>query len=299
MAEGEADYRFPLVVKGNWGCSLSKSLKNKLLCYFQSPKRSGGGECKILVDPDRGEQITVYFAQEEVRERVLRIKSHEPSLPEMKPLKLSVSLPSVEVAPNNNVFLKNYLSLQLDAQEVLQRDRHQISKIALHVKKYQQELSQNPSSSLVALENVPETTIECMLILLVETVSGLSEEDKDFDMEMVPECNAAVITFIKPIETNQFIRAFNQYHRVQQQKISARTLEMPKSILVENISPEIPKDYIIIYFESKKHGGGLVLDISYIPEDNSAIITFQESKGNAWCCKLIKYMMEPRAIGHI
>ncbi|XP_026563853.1 poly [ADP-ribose] polymerase 14, partial [Pseudonaja textilis] len=354
MAEGEADYRFPLVVKGNWGCSLSKSLKNKLLCYFQSPKRSGGGECKILVDPDRGEQITVYFAQEEVRERVLRIKSHEPSLPEMKPLKLSVSLPSVEVAPNNNVppeeqdpsqrpvvakeihqldyaekeagkmaiqegfsivvtadagreiqidFLELYFENkkhsgggpvkscikdgqqfivtfenEADAQEVLQRDRHQISKIALHVKKYQQELSQNPSSSLVALENVPETTIECMLILLVETVSGLSEEDKDFDMEMVPECNAAVITFIKPIETNQFIRAFNQYHRVQQQKISARTLEMPKSILVENISPEIPKDYIIIYFESKKHGGGLVLDISYIPEDNSAIITFQESK---------------------
>ncbi|XP_026521210.1 poly [ADP-ribose] polymerase 14-like [Notechis scutatus] len=354
MAEGEADCRFPLVVKGNWGCSLSKPLKNKLLCYFQSPKRSGGGECKILVDPDREEQITVYFAKEEVRENVLRIKSHEPSVPEMKRLKLTVSLPSVEVAPNNNMPLEeqdpsqrpvvakeihqldyaekeagkmaiqegfsivvtadagreiqiDFLELyfenkkhsgggpvkscikdgqqfivtfenEADAQEVLQRDRHQISKIALHVKKYQQELSQDPSSSLVVLENVPETTIECMLILLVETVSGLSEEDKDFDMEMVPECNAAVITFIKPIETNQFIRAFNQYHRVQQQKISARTLEMPKSILVENISPEIPKDYIVIYFESKKHGGGLVLDISYKPKDNSAIITFQESK---------------------
>uniref|UniRef100_A0A8C5WSW7 PAR14-like first RRM domain-containing protein n=1 Tax=Laticauda laticaudata TaxID=8630 RepID=A0A8C5WSW7_LATLA len=106
MAEGEAGCGFPLVVKGNWGCSLSKSLKNKLLCYFQSPKRSGGGECKILVDPDREEQITVYFAREEVRESVLRIKSHELSLPEMKSLKLTVSLPSVEVAPNNNVPLE-------------------------------------------------------------------------------------------------------------------------------------------------------------------------------------------------
>uniref|UniRef100_A0A8C6Y7C4 Poly [ADP-ribose] polymerase n=1 Tax=Naja naja TaxID=35670 RepID=A0A8C6Y7C4_NAJNA len=243
MAEGEASYRFPLVVEGNWGCSLSKTLKNKLLCYFQSPKRSGGGECKILVDP-----VILFYIS--VRESVLSIKSHELSLPGMKTLKLTV----------------------------LQRDCHQISKIALHVKKYQQELSQDPSSSLVVLENVPETTIECMLILLVETVSGLSEEDKDFNVEMMPECNAAVITFIKPIETNKFIRAFNQYHRVQQQKISARTLEMPKSILVEDISPEIPEDYIVVYFECKKHGGGLVLDISYIPEDNSAIITFQESK---------------------
>uniref|UniRef100_A0A8C6YBM9 Poly [ADP-ribose] polymerase n=1 Tax=Naja naja TaxID=35670 RepID=A0A8C6YBM9_NAJNA len=259
MAEGEASYRFPLVVEGNWGCSLSKTLKNKLLCYFQSPKRSGGGECKILVDPGREEQITVYFAQEAVRESVLSIKSHELSLPGMKTLKLTASLPSVEVAPNNNVPLE-------------EQDPSQVSMCTML------ELSQDPSSSLVVLENVPETTIECMLILLVETVSGLSEEDKDFNVEMMPECNAAVITFIKPIETNKFIRAFNQYHRVQQQKISARTLEMPKSILVEDISPEIPEDYIVVYFECKKHGGGLVLDISYIPEDNSAIITFQESK---------------------
>uniref|UniRef100_A0A8C6Y7M5 Poly [ADP-ribose] polymerase n=1 Tax=Naja naja TaxID=35670 RepID=A0A8C6Y7M5_NAJNA len=273
MAEGEASYRFPLVVEGNWGCSLSKTLKNKLLCYFQSPKRSGGGECKILVDP-----VILFYIS--VRESVLSIKSHELSLPGMKTLKLTASLPSVEVAPNNNVPLEEQDPSQVSmcTMLVLQRDCHQISKIALHVKKYQQELSQDPSSSLVVLENVPETTIECMLILLVETVSGLSEEDKDFNVEMMPECNAAVITFIKPIETNKFIRAFNQYHRVQQQKISARTLEMPKSILVEDISPEIPEDYIVVYFECKKHGGGLVLDISYIPEDNSAIITFQESK---------------------
>lgn len=83
-------------------------------------------------------------------------------------------------------------------------------------------------------------------------------------------------------ETDKFIKAFNQYHRVQQQKISARSLEMPKSILVENIPPVIPKDYIVIYFESKKNGGGLVLENNYIPEDNSAIITFQDSKGNVW-----------------
>ncbi|XP_013925211.1 PREDICTED: poly [ADP-ribose] polymerase 14 [Thamnophis sirtalis] len=354
MAAAEPAYRFPLLVEGNWGCSLGKTLKNKLLCYFQSPKRSGGGECKIHVDPGKEEQITVYFAQEEVRKSVLNIKSHELSLPEMKTLKLTVSLPSVKVAPNNNMPLEEQdpsqrpviakethqldytekeagklaiqeefrvvvtadtgLEIQIDilelyfenkrhsgggpvkscikdgqqfivtfeneadAQEVLRRDRHQISNIVFHVKKYQQELSQELSSSLVVLENVPKTTIECMLILLVETVSGLSEEDKDFDVEMVPESNAAVIAFMMPIETDKFIKAFNQYHRVQQQKISARSLEMPKSILVENISPEIPEDYIVIYFESKKHGGGLVLDINYTPLDNSAIITFQESK---------------------
>ncbi|XP_063144808.1 protein mono-ADP-ribosyltransferase PARP14-like [Candoia aspera] len=371
MAEAEAIYRFPLVVEGNWGCSLTKNLKNKLHCYFQSHKRSGGGECKIHVNPSRKEQIIVYFAKEEVRESVLNMNSHELSLPEKKKLKLTVSLPSVAVAHNakepleeqgpsqkpaaaeephqlgeqsfeNNssdaksdypekeaskmavqegfsvvvmvdagseiqidileMYFENKrhsgggpvkacikdgqqfiitFENEADAQEVLQRDHHELNKIVLHVRKYQQELRQDQSemtSSLVVLENVQETTIECMLVLLVETVSGLSEDDKEFDVEMVPECSAAVITFIKPIETDKFINAFNQYHRVKQQKISARSLEMTKSILVENIPPGISKDYIVIYFESKKHGGGLVLETSYIPEDNSAVITFQDGK---------------------
>ncbi|XP_007428032.2 poly [ADP-ribose] polymerase 14-like isoform X1 [Python bivittatus] len=371
MAEAEEVFRFPLVAEGNWGCSLSKNLKNKLHCYFQSPKRSGGGECKIHVNPGREGQITVYFAKEEVRERVLNMKHHELSLPENKKLKLMVFLPSVGVVPDNSELLEeqdpsqkpvaakephqlgeqslvNYSSdansdysekeagkmaiqesfsvvvmadadseIQMDflemyfenkkysgggpvkscikdgqqfiitfeneadAHEVLRRDHHQVNKIVLHVRKYQQELKQDQSetsSSLVVLENVKETTIKCMLVLLVETVSGLSEEDRDFDVEMVPESNAAVITFIKPIETGTFIKEFNQYHRVKQQKISARPLEITESILVENIPPGISKDYIIIYFESKKHGGGVVLETTYIPEDNSAMITFQDGK---------------------
>lgn len=64
MAEKET-YRFPVLVEGDWGPSVSKSLKNKLLCYFQSPKRSGGGECKILTNKEK--QIEVYFADEKGR----------------------------------------------------------------------------------------------------------------------------------------------------------------------------------------------------------------------------------------
>lgn len=92
----------------------------------------------------------------------------------------------------------------LDAQEVLQR-KHCLNKIDLTVKPWQVETSQescqveNSEGSLlptaVVLGNVKNTIKDCMLIMLVENVSGLSEEDGDFIVEMIPELSAAVVTF--------------------------------------------------------------------------------------------------------
>lgn len=83
----------------------------------------------------------------------------------------------------------------LDAQEVLQR-KHHLSKTDLVVKPCQVE---NCEGSLlptaVVLENVNETTEDCMLIMLVENVSSLSEDNGDFRVEMIPELCAAVVTF--------------------------------------------------------------------------------------------------------
>lgn len=94
--------------------------------------------------------------------------------------------------------------MRLDAQEVLQR-KHHLNKIDLVVKPWQVETLQescqvkNSEGSLlptaVVLENVKETTKDCMLTMLVENISGLSEDDGDFSVEMIPELCAAVVTF--------------------------------------------------------------------------------------------------------
>ncbi|XP_015284491.1 PREDICTED: poly [ADP-ribose] polymerase 14-like [Gekko japonicus] len=101
MAE-EGAFLFPVLVAGNWSSSLNTSLKNKLLRYFQSPKRSGGGECRIHVELWPEEHVTVYFAEDEVRQRVLGMKTHELILPGEEKLKLTVSLPAVTTDENES-----------------------------------------------------------------------------------------------------------------------------------------------------------------------------------------------------
>ncbi|NXA55432.1 PAR14 polymerase, partial [Nothocercus julius] len=130
--------------------------------------------------------------------------------------------------------------------------------------------------ALVVLENVRETIGHYMLIMLVENISGLSEEDNDFSVEMIPEINAAVVTFSESTATEEFVKKFNQNHRAKQQNITARCLEVTKSLMAENIPPNTSDDYIAVYFENKKNGSAQVVDVQQLPDEGAAIITFSD-----------------------
>ncbi|NXI65090.1 PAR14 polymerase, partial [Anseranas semipalmata] len=131
-------------------------------------------------------------------------------------------------------------------------------------------------SPLVVLENVQETVNNYMLIMLVENISGLSEEDGDFSVEMIPEIQAAVLTFTGSTATGEIVKKLNQSQRAKKQNITARCLELTKSIRAENIPPNTPSDYITIYFESKKNGGAQVVDVQQLHDEGAAIITFSD-----------------------
>lgn len=70
--------------------------------------------------------------------------------------------------------------------------------------------------------------------------------------------------------------------------MTARLLEVTCSIKAENIPDNISTDYITVYFESARSGGGPVSDIQLLPEENAAIITFCDHKGNGCLCFLTK-----------
>ncbi|XP_009977362.1 PREDICTED: poly [ADP-ribose] polymerase 14-like, partial [Tauraco erythrolophus] len=166
-----------------------------------------------------------------------------------------------------------------DAQEVLRRKHHSVKKIDLLVRPWQVEDSQGSlSSTVVVLENVQEAVKDCMLIMLVENISGLSEDDGDFSVEMIPEIHAAAVTFTGNTVAGEFAKKLNQNHRAKQQNITARCLELTRSIRAENIPPNTPNDYITIYFENKKNGGAQVVNVEQLPDEDAAIVTFSDHK---------------------
>jgi hypothetical protein len=56
---------FPLLVEGSWGSDPPKNLSTKLQMYFQSPKRSGGGECEVRAEPGSPGRFLVLFFPED------------------------------------------------------------------------------------------------------------------------------------------------------------------------------------------------------------------------------------------
>uniref|UniRef100_A0A7N8Y4G0 PAR14-like first RRM domain-containing protein n=1 Tax=Mastacembelus armatus TaxID=205130 RepID=A0A7N8Y4G0_9TELE len=69
----------PVTVKGDWDPSQSKTVKNKLQLYFQSRKKSGGGDCRVEVE-DGAPRAAVYFKRQDVRDNVLAKENHEITL---------------------------------------------------------------------------------------------------------------------------------------------------------------------------------------------------------------------------
>ncbi|KAI2531147.1 poly(ADP-ribose) polymerase family member 14, partial [Homo sapiens] len=85
---------FPLLVEGSWGPDPPKNLNTKLQMYFQSPKRSGGGECEVRQDPRSPSRFLVFFYPEDVRQKVLERKNHELVWQGKGTFKLTVQLPA-------------------------------------------------------------------------------------------------------------------------------------------------------------------------------------------------------------
>uniref|UniRef100_A0A4X2K6E0 Macro domain-containing protein n=1 Tax=Vombatus ursinus TaxID=29139 RepID=A0A4X2K6E0_VOMUR len=255
---------FPLVLEGPWGPDPPKKLRNKLQCYFQSPQRSGGGECVLTLQTGHSE-ILLLFEHEEVRQRVLKRENHELELAGGEKLKLTVTLPTVK---DGN---------KISEKPVTTKVKDEDTKLPLEKRSAQTKgISKGPGtiSSLVVFKNIQDTMTEDLLTLLVENVSGFSETRGDFTIEIIPEAEVAVVTFMKTIDAERFINICAKNHKVGELKISASPLEVTRTILVEDLPPDVNEYYITLFFENQKNGGGPVTRVQYFPEDNSALIQF-------------------------
>ncbi|XP_028268993.1 protein mono-ADP-ribosyltransferase PARP14-like isoform X3 [Parambassis ranga] len=247
----------PVTVRGDWTPVQSKTLKNKLQLYFQSRKKSGGGDCRVEVQD--GGRAAVYFLSEEVRQRVLDRKHHELLLDNQTvPLQLSPAASSSSG----------------DASDSPADSKSQKSQVGPeHESGAEKDDSAFAQSTAVLLENIADDMSRDLLSMLVESVSGLDEDG--YRLEVICESNRAVVTFSRPADVQRFITASQTSTKMQRLGLMARPLEVPRSVRVESLPPNVVKDMLELYFEKM---WVLPESITMIPEEGAAVVSFTDPK---------------------
>lgn len=83
------------------------------------------------------------------------------------------------------------------------------------------------------------------------------------------------------LDAEKFAEKLNQNQRAREQNITARCLEQTKTVRAENIPPNTSSHYLTVYFENEKYGGAQTVDVQLLPDEDAAVITFGDQKGNA------------------
>ncbi|KAM8770636.1 protein mono-ADP-ribosyltransferase PARP14 [Rhynchonycteris naso] len=254
---------FPLLVEGSWGYNPPKNLSTKLQVYFQSQKKSGGGECEVRQEPGNPARFTVLFFSHNVRQKVLERENHELVWSEKGNFKLTVQLPR---APDE---VHNVSEEKIPTKK---------SKTKIHAKEpdASEDTKMEDIPSLVAFENLQATVNEIMLVMLVENISGMSSVD--FQLEIIRDFDVAIVTFQKYIDVMKFVDDCTRNTLVKKLQLSPRLLEVTKTIRVENLPPGVDNSTLKDLFENPQNGGGRVLSIECFPEESSALIEFFDKK---------------------
>ncbi|XP_036450536.1 protein mono-ADP-ribosyltransferase PARP14-like [Colossoma macropomum] len=288
------EYLHPLAVEameGPWPSASTRTLTAKLQIYFQSRKKSQGGDC-VVKFPEDSSAATVLFRSAQTRDQVLAKGDHSITI-ENKLVKLKVfkpgdeekqktEEPSAAAATGSDVeptFQKTAV------QRILERTDHSICRVPVSVYSYfntdesqadrstkpspGDSLGDSPQSGAVVLEKLPDNVSKEVLALLVENISDASEED--YFLETIRESNVAVVTFNDPSVAEKFLVESRSNKKVQQYGLMGRALEKSRSVKVEHLPGQTSTDLLELYFEK---WGGAVKNITTVPEEQAAIVTF-------------------------
>ncbi|KAG9331332.1 hypothetical protein JZ751_019498 [Albula glossodonta] len=259
------EYPYRVAVEGEWGTNRSKRIKNKLHIYFQSKKKSGGGECQVEYSGQGSGRAIVCFKSEDARKRVFEKPDHEITV------------------ENATVALRLGLCDELSKEEHLEAKLDDVTSAASgSVSEEKQSGSdatgaEEPAQSrVVVLENVPEQLNKELLAILVENICNVKEDG--FFLEMIWDIDVAVVSFHHPSVAALFLAKCDGHKCFRQHRIRTRSLEPTRSVRVENLPPEAGEELLELYFEKEREGGGKVEAIKMLDEEQAAIVTFQDPK---------------------
>ncbi|XP_034396584.1 protein mono-ADP-ribosyltransferase PARP14-like [Cyclopterus lumpus] len=258
----------PVTVEGHWDPDQTRSAKNKLQLYFQSKRKSGGGDCRVEAE-DGGPRVAVFFRCAEVKERVLARENHEILL-DNRTVKLR--LISASIPPSSDSDSKTQDS-QVEPGEEASAENKEESERVLSVS--------------VVLDNVSHDTTRDLLAMLVENISGLDEGH--FGLEIIWESSRAVVTFKQPADQEKFLAVSQSTQKLQKRGLTTRPLEAAVSVRLESLPPNVVKDMLELYFEKHWEVPDAVV---LIPHERAAVATFRSPKVVESICTKRDYLMQ-------
>ncbi|XP_060895176.1 protein mono-ADP-ribosyltransferase PARP14-like [Labrus mixtus] len=267
----ETEECVPVIVEGVWSAAQTKTVRNKLQLYFHSKKKSGGGECRVEAE-EGAPRAAVYFRGEDVRERVLARKNHEITVDNQA---VTLRLSSAPSPADDADVSDSATDSKMPESEVETGDGASAEK--------QDESIQSFS---VVLDNVGSNMSRDLLLMLVETISGL--DDSFYSLEIILESNRAVVTFKSPTDVEKFLTVSQTSQKLKKHKLTAWKLEETKSVRVESLPSAVVEDLLELFFEKN---WALPENITMVPDEEAAIVTFVDPKVVKNICIKQDYMI--------
>lgn len=253
---------------GTWTPGSSKGIKNKLQIYFQSKKKSNGGDCSVDYEDYNSAKAVVYFKSEEVKNRVLAKDDHVITI-DKETVKLHVSL-----GVNRNSQTKNSRQEEIsDVSGDPPDNANQPLPASAEAGAAKEDAEVSPKSMAVVLGNVPESMNRDMLGMMVESACKIEEED--YTLEVLFETNMAVVSFNNSDDVERFLVASQSHKKFKQHNLTAWELERARGLRVENLPKTVAGEMLELYFEKV---GGQANNVTMIPEEQAAIVTFDDPK---------------------
>ncbi|MBN3307503.1 PAR14 polymerase, partial [Amia calva] len=272
--------RYPHPVRVDWTPGVS-SLRNKLQIYFQSKRRSNGGDCQVQQDDPDTCAAVVWFRDEDTRQNVLEKKNHELRI-DNRVVKLTVR-PQEKTGEGDTEPVKadidtpekkSALSTQKDAS--LESSKESVSdtpRTETTDTPEEGDVEEAAEATVLVIENIDDKMTKEYLEMLVENISHCSAELGDFSVEIIYDINAAVVSFKKGNDVQNFLKQCIRNKMFKHGKLSARPLEAAMSVKVENLPPT-DTDFLELYFERE----GDIEMITLLDEEKSAIVKFYDQK---------------------
>ncbi|XP_060765229.1 protein mono-ADP-ribosyltransferase PARP14-like isoform X2 [Neoarius graeffei] len=261
------DYPYPLLVEGDWSSINAKTLQSKVHIYFQSRKKSQGGDCVIRWSET---SCTVFFKSQEIRDQVLSQAEHTVPI-EKQVLKLKVSKPDSE-------------SHSKEKSQESAKTGSDVSAGAL------QPVPAVRTACSVLVENVPDDVItnKQLLELYFDKWGGPVE-----DISTNPEEQTIIVKFRSQDAAKRILEKTDHRlssqpvimcpyfgHNANQTEASEGLEDTPRSsaVVLENVPENLNQEYLMLLVDSIISHSEDEYSLELIPESNTVVVTFNDPR---------------------